>query len=90
MLWLTGNRSHRKITPTYLLPAYASGKITVPSMFDPFMVFAFYNIMIPLTIDGLLCGNEVQDTFSFPIPSHFLNGDLGELVQYIYIISYQY
>ena len=37
--------------PNHTLGAFASGRICVPVLFDPFMVFAYHSVMIPATID---------------------------------------
>ena len=83
-LYLSGQHKIPQITPTYLLPVYASGKVTVPCMFDPFMVFSFYNIMIPMTIDRLLCGDDVQDSFSFQIPPFFVGKGKTKTWKYLH------
>jgi hypothetical protein len=57
--------------PNHTLGAYASGKISVPVLFDPFMVFAYHSVMIPSTIDRLIRGEDRQDIMSVNIPQCF-------------------
>ena len=64
----------QRLTPpaaNHTLGAYASGKISVPVLFDPFMVFAYHSVMIPSTIDRLIRGEDRQDIMSVNIPQCF-------------------
>lgn len=63
----------------HILPVFASGIAFVPASYDTIICQSFYNTLIPVLVESLVCGQGSKNIFSVKVPLNYVGMTFGDV-----------